>query len=217
MEDIRAYCASHADRERATKWARFFSEGYDAWGLLDRNHDFWNSQQESWLREYQDLGWEGFLAVGEELVRSGKFEEASIAIRFVQNFQSELDATSVAGLTRWFNGGIRNWAHVDVLCDLVLSPLLVNGQVTLKEYEPWRFAEDRFQRRASAVSILGLVKLSKTPGKLLRYLEPLMRDKEKVVKQGTAWVLREMKKRWPSETEAFSMRMRRKRAPAPKP
>ena len=212
--EIRAYCAANADREKAKKYARYFSEGYDSWGLLDKNHDFWNSRQESWLSRYQDLGLKGFLVAGEELVKSGKYEEASIAIRFIQTFHDEMDASTIAALSRWFDGGIRNWAHVDVLCDLVLAPLLVQNRAGLKEFEPWRSAEHKFQRRASAVVLLGLVKKGNSPGKLLRHLVPLMADKEKVVKQGTAWVLREMAKRWPAQTEAFASRFRRRRSAA---
>lgn len=33
--EIRDYCARHENREMAGRYARYFSEGYDAWGLMD--------------------------------------------------------------------------------------------------------------------------------------------------------------------------------------
>jgi hypothetical protein len=43
VAEIREYCAAHADPQNAKKYERYFKEGYDAWGLLDREHPFWNA------------------------------------------------------------------------------------------------------------------------------------------------------------------------------
>ena len=46
--EIRSYCAAHADAAKAGKWARYFTEGYDSWGLLDKDNPFFTTQYSAW-------------------------------------------------------------------------------------------------------------------------------------------------------------------------
>ena len=201
--EIRAYCAAHADPKQATRYARYFKEGYDAWGLLDKNHPFFNAQQNEWLEHYRGLGLRGFLKLGDLLFASGKYEEGAIAIRFVATFFDQIDAKAVARLGRWFHAGIGNWAHTDVLCGTLLAPLLQNGRIGLDVLAPWRESKLRFQRRAVPVAMLGLLKAKPDVRPLLAFLRPLMLDGERVVQQGLGWFLREAWKQQPKPVEAF--------------
>jgi 3-methyladenine DNA glycosylase AlkD len=201
--EIREYCAAHANPKLALKYARYFTEGYDAWGLLDKNHPFFNQKQQEWLESYRGLGLRGFLKLGELLFSSGKYEEGSLAIRFVGHFYDQLDAKALPGLAKWFAAGIANWAHTDVLCGLLLSPLLQSGRLELPAFASWRKSKLRFQRRAVPVAMLGLLKTKAKPGPLLDFIGPLMLDPERVVQQGLGWFLRETWKLYPRPVEAF--------------
>ncbi|MBI5085515.1 MAG: DNA alkylation repair protein [Acidobacteria bacterium] len=201
--EIREYCAAHADAAGAAKYARYFKEGYDAWGLMDGKHEFWHAKQEEWLKRYSKLGLKGFLRAGELLFRSGKYEEGGLAIRFVKSFGAEVDATALAGLQKWFAAGIGNWAHVDVLCAEVLGPALGGGRVTLKDLAEWRESKLRFQRRAVPVAMLNLLKSKFKTGELLKFVRPMMMDQERVVQQGLGWFLRELWKKDRAPVEAF--------------
>lgn len=206
--EIRTYCAANANPELAAKYARYFKEGYDAWGLLDRNHPFFNEQQDAWLKAHAHWGPKGFLLLGEALFASGKFEEGSIAISFLKSFSAQIDARTLPGIARWFDAGIQNWAHVDVLCSEILSPTLASGRLALADFAPWRTATSRFQRRAVPVAMLSLLKTSAPTAELLRFIRPLMLDPERVVQQGLGWFLRETWKREPQPVEALLMEYR---------
>lgn len=186
----------------ATKWSRYFTEGYDAWGLVDGKHAFWNEQQAEWLARYSDLKVRGFLKAGELLFESGKYEEGAIAIRFLAANREDLDPTSVPALARWFKG-IRNWAHTDVLCGEVIAGLLASGRIPLDGLASWRESKLKFQRRAVPVAMLGLLKAKPDPRPLLEFIRPLMMDPERVVQQGLGWFLRETWKICPGPVEAF--------------
>ncbi|MGJ5818353.1 DNA alkylation repair protein [Paludibaculum fermentans] len=201
--EIRAYCAANANPALATKYARYFKEGYDAWGLLDKNHPLFNEKQAAWLEAHADLGLKGFLHLGEDLFTSGKFEEGSLAIRFLKSFSGQVDARVMPGIARWFAAGIRNWAHVDVLCAEVLSPALAAGRLALQDFDTWRESSARFQRRAVPVAMLSLLKTSAPTAELLAFIRPLMLDPERVVQQGLGWFLRETWKREPKPVEAL--------------
>jgi len=217
--EIQAYCAAHADPKGARKFERYFREGYDAWGMLDKDHPFFNEQQAAWFEAYAGIGLDGFLRVGEILFASGKFEEGSISIRFIENLLPDADASTASSLARWFEAGLRNWAHADVLCSQILSPLLRDGRLTAEDLAPWRSSSLRFQRRAVAVALITLLPEVKkgeaaSPAdrrairRLLDFLEPMMQDEERVVHQGLGWFLREAWKKDSATVEPFLLRFK---------
>lgn len=198
---IRAYCRENAQPDKADKWARYFSEGYDSWGLLDRDHPIFTTQQDAWAAEFAQLGVPGFIEAGCELFKSGKYEEGALAIRFLKPFRDQFDESHVAALAAWFDGGIRNWAHVDVLCGELLSPLVETGRLKPAVFTDWRISPHRFQRRAAAVVMLGLLKTAGGPKQAIAFVEPMMQDGEKVVHQGVGWLLKEAWKVEPTAAE----------------
>jgi 3-methyladenine DNA glycosylase AlkD len=214
VREIQQYCAAHADPKLATKYARYFTEGYDAWGLLDKNHPFFNERRDEWLERYRRIGTDGFIEAGALLFATGKYEEGSIAINFLKQRLAELDEVAALALGRWFEAGVRNWAHTDVICGELLGPLLQDGRLTLKALAPWRESPPRFLRRAAVVAVIGLLGPWKkgqpaataqraVTRRLLAYVKPMMLDGERVVQQGLGWFLREAWKRDAATVEPF--------------
>ena len=204
VEEIQEYCQANADPKQAEKYARYFREGYDGWGIMgDKKHPLWNQKQEEWLERYSGLGLRGFLQAGDLLFASGKYEEGAMAIRFVKQYRDKLDAKTFARLGKWFAAGIGNWAHTDVLCGEVIAPLIASGQIEMEALAPWRESSNKYQRRAVPVSMLDLIKTKQKAGVWLEFLRPMMMDTERVVHQGLGWFLREAWKEQPKPLEAF--------------
>ncbi len=206
LSEIRRYCQTHSNPQLSAKYARYFKEGYDAWGLLDAKHEFWTVKEPEWSQRHARWGLQGFLKLGEELFSSGKYEEGGLAIRFVKHYNPEITAAALPGIARWFASGIANWAHTDVLCGEILSPALAEGRIPFQDLAPWRAAPHRFQRRAVPVALLGLLKQPFDAPALLAFVEPLMLDPERVVQQGLGWFLRELWKKQPAPVEALLLR-----------
>lgn len=203
VEEIRAYCRAHANPANAAKWQRYFTEGYDAWGFTDKNDPIYTSKQAEWAAAYASLGVDGFLEAGVELFQSGKYEEGALAIGLLKPFRDQLNEVRLAVLAGWFDGGVRNWAHADVICGELLSPLLAEGKLKPAAFHEWRSSPHRFQRRAAAVAMLGLLELKGGPKRALAFAGPMMEDGEKVVHQGLGWLIKEVWKREPELAEAF--------------
>jgi 3-methyladenine DNA glycosylase AlkD len=201
--EIQAYCAAHADPKKAAKYARYFREGYDAWGLMDIKSPFWNEKQEEWLERYGSMGLPGFLKLGELLFASGKYEEGSMAIQCLKHHRDQVGPRTLPGLAKWFAAGIRNWAHTDVLCGEVIAPLVAEGRIKYEALGPWRRSKYQYQRRAVPVAMLDLLRTGAAVPPLLEFLRPLMMDPERVVQQGLGWFLREAWKKQPKPVEAF--------------
>ena len=212
--EVQEYCAAHANAKVATLYQRYFKEGYDAWGLLDKGNPFFTERRDEWLAKYSGIGVPGLIEAGEKLFASGKYEEGALAIQFLKSRRDDLDATAALSLGRWFEAGVRNWAHTDVMCGELLAPMLKDGRLPLDRLAPWRTSPLRFQRRAVPVSMLALIprlKKGEQPSAadrravkaLLEFVRPMMPDEERVVHQGLGWFLREAWKKDPADVEAF--------------
>ena len=202
-DEIRSYCRAHEDPKQASRYQRYFTEGYDSWGLMGGKDPLWLRQQEEWLSKYRELGLAGFLRAGEILFSGGKYEEGALAIRFVKSFLGEFSDASLPRLASWYKAGIANWAHTDVLCGELLAPLIQQGKIKLESLASWRTSEYKYQRRSVPVAMLGLLKAGKSLAPQLRFLRPMMLDPERVVQQGLGWYLREAWKKQPEAVEKF--------------
>jgi len=205
--EIRRACAAHADPKQAARYARYFKEGYDAYGV-HWDEPAWQGLLNEWLEKNRKLKLRGFLRLGEELVSSGKYEETSVAITLVARLREEYTREAFGGLARWFRCGIGNWAHTDVLCGEVLSHFVVNGIVRLEELGEWRDSAFKYQRRAVPVMLLPVLKQASDHRPMLELIRPLMTDPERVVQQGVGWFLREAWKLKPKPVEALLMEYR---------
>ena len=201
LERIRAFCRANADERVVAKYARYFNEGYDAYGV-DRAVS--KEETKRVYSEYRDiLGLDGFMDLGDLLMENGKYEESGFAIRFVSLFKKEFSRDTFDRMGAWFDGKVINWAASDSICGDILSPMLARSIVSLDDFRQWRESADRWKRRAVPVSMLILLKSAFDPKELLDFIRPMMLDKERVVHQGLGWFLREIWKKSPVETEAF--------------
>ena len=201
LERIRAFCRANADEKIVVKYAKYFKEGYDAYGVDGKAS---TEEAKRIYMEYRDtLGFEGFLDLCDLLMESGKYEESGFVIRFMNLFSKEFSRETFARVGQWFGGKVRNWAISDSLCADVLSPMLAKSIVSLDDFRPWTESTDRWKRRAVPVAMLILLKSPFEPKELLDFIRPLMLNKERVVHQGLGWFLREIWKKSPAETEAF--------------
>lgn len=200
VAEIRAFCQANADPAVVKKYAKYFKEGYDGYGI---DKEVWKAHGTRFYDKYRgQLDLAGFLRLGNRLFESGKYEEGSFAIVSVRPFLREFTAQSFQGVGEWLEKGVRNWAHTDVICGELLSPCLKSGAVPYAELESWRESSSRWKRRAVPVALLSLISRVETSA-LLAFIRPLMMDSERVVHQGLGWFLRETWKKDPVPVEEF--------------
>jgi 3-methyladenine DNA glycosylase AlkD len=201
--EIQTYCAAHTISEQVGKWARYFREGYDDWGLSDQEHELWTVKEPEWWAANSALGLAGFLKLGARLFSSGKYEEGALAVRFVKHYRDQIDTGALDGLAGWFAAGVRNWAHNDFICGELLAPAVGDGRIPWRALAPWRRSSYKYQRRAVPVALLGALKAGHKIPPLLTFVRPMMEDHERVVQQGLGWFLREAWKKQAPAVEAF--------------
>lgn len=201
LERIRAFCRANADERVVAKYAKYFREGYDAYGV---DGELSSGEAKRIYSEYAStLGFEGFADLCSLLMESGKYEESGFALRFMGFFKKDFSRRTFDLVGEWYEGRVRNWAISDSLCGDILSPMLAGSIVSPEDFRSWKESSDRWKRRAVPVSMLVLLKTPYEPRTLLEFIRPMMPDGERVVHQGLGWFLREIWRKSPTETEAF--------------
>jgi 3-methyladenine DNA glycosylase AlkD len=204
LKEIRFELSNRADPALVKKYARYFFEGYDAYGV---DLKAMRLVREKWFQDYQSiLDMEGFLHVGDQLVQSGKYEEGFIAMGLVSHFSREFTPQVFERFGRWLENGLCNWAHVDSFSSDILPSFIKQHIVPLSAFSSWRESTSKWKRRAIPVTMIKLLTNGHSIPELLAIIDPMMDDKEKVVHQGLGWFLREVWKISPAPVEDFLMK-----------
>ena len=119
FNDIRSFCIANADEAIVMKYARYFKEGYDAYGVT---RELLEGKVKEILKN-DTVVLPMVFETGRLLLATGKLEETSFAILLLYGFRKELDKSILAELNRWFSIGITNWAHTDAICGYIFREL----------------------------------------------------------------------------------------------
>ncbi|MGB5434876.1 MAG: DNA alkylation repair protein [Maribacter sp.] len=201
LKEIHEFCIKHADPEIVKKYARYFKNGYDGYGIDSK---VFEKQRDLWIKAWKnEMTLDEYLDLGDTLMRTGKLEEKSFAIAFVASERLQYTSATFDRIGKWFKMGISNWATTDVLCMLVLPSFLIDNVITFEKLKAWTTSDSEWQRRAVPVTMVELLKVALEPKMALPVIEPLMLDKSEYVQKGIGTLLRGLWKKWPSEIEKF--------------
>ena len=177
-EEIRKYCRANADEAVVKKYSRFFKEGYDAYGLTREKLE---EKVDSILKD-KKVNLKLVLSTSRLLLKSGKYEETSFAIRLTKELSEQFTADTFKDIGKWFEIGIINWGHTDVICGMIISEFFQRKLITLEALEDWRTAKNKYQRRAVPVAMIEILKDTADFQLLFKFIEPLMLDEERFVR-----------------------------------
>lgn len=199
FDELRAYCQRNADDKVVEKYGRYFKEGFDAYGLTS---ELMTAKADEILAR-EDISLEIVLELNPLLIETGKYEETSFAYLLTKAFEKEFTRDTFDAIENWFQIGIVNWGHTDVICSELISGFLIKKMVNISDFDAWKVAENKFQRRAVPVSLIKPMKKGLEIPVLLEYIDSMMLDKERVVHQSLGWLIRECWKKQPEVVEVF--------------
>lgn len=204
FSQIRQFCEVNANPEIVKKYARYFTEGYDAYGL---GSAVFETQRDQWLGEWNhEMSFQDYLELGDRLIATGKYEEASFAISFVYHQADKFTGETFERLGKWLENGILNWGHTDVLSGKGLACFFNNHLLEIEAFAPWTQSVSVWKKRSVPVTLVEIVKTNTSIERILSVIEPLMMDQAQKVQQGLGWLLRETWKKEPALTETFLMK-----------
>jgi 3-methyladenine DNA glycosylase AlkD len=196
--EIYDYCIENENPALVAKYARYFTEGYDAFGLNDEQVHFICDK----IASAYTLNPEETIELGINLFATGKYELGTVAILLLMKLTSKYEESTLSLVKSWFDNGVNNWAHSDILCSRVTPVFLEQKIVPVNSFATWRKADGKWTRRAVPVTLLCLRKTA-NPQELLDFISCMMDDEARVVHQGLGWFLRELWKLHPIPVEEF--------------
>jgi 3-methyladenine DNA glycosylase AlkD len=200
-QEIRGFLKKNADDKIVQKYARYFKEGYDAYGI---DPDKFQKKRDEWFKSCQkNLTEDELLALCENLIKTGKYEEASVALDFFIRLKKNYNKRLFGVIGKWFQKYIVNWAHSDWACGDILYLFIKDKIVPLEELMEWTESSSKWKRRAVPVTLVKLVSKDGYIKEGLSVARKLIFDPERVVHQGVGWLLRETWKKSPAEVENF--------------
>ena len=204
-EEILAETRLHYDAERARAARRYFREPIESWGL---------SMQK--CKEIADAFYPQVkgnlpfaLEVAGELHRHGCFEVAIVGDDMLRRMRGRLTTRHFDVFDAWVDT-LSNWANTDTLCTGLIFVTIRKDPRLAERLLDWTGSENRWRRRASAVSLVPIARRGEMLLDVFRIADRLMGDREDMVQKGVGWLLKEASKKHPDEVREYLIRWRPK-------
>lgn len=126
----------------------------------------------------------------EELWQSGYHEEAIIACLWVYEVRKSYTIEDFAIFERWIKNYVSNWAMCDTLCNHPVGDLIMLYPELLPNLKAFTQSENRWVRRAAAVSLIIPARRGKFLPDILEIADLLLTDSDDLVQKGYGWMLK---------------------------
>jgi 3-methyladenine DNA glycosylase AlkD len=202
---IREELKANADEKTRKSAQRFFKEEVTCYGVktgtvrvIAKKH--WN--------EAKLFSKEKIFAVCEELYRSDYMEEAFVVAFWLPNLVEQLAPADLAVFKAWIERYVNNWAKCDAFCNHTVGGLVEKHPESVSEVKSWAKAENRWLKRAAAVSLIVPAKKGKFLQECLEISDTLLSDDDDMVQKGYGWLLKEASRKHQKEVFSYVLKNR---------
>ncbi len=187
LAEVREALLDLADQKTRESSQRFFKEPIKTYGvkLPEVNKistDVFSRLKKSTKAEVFDL-------CG-ELWASGYFEESIVACNWSYRLRKLYVEEDFDIFESWVTKYVTNWASCDTLCNHTVGALLEKYPVLFGRIKEWIRSENRWVRRASAVSFIVPARRGLFLPEILEIAESLLTDDDDLVRKGYGWLLK---------------------------
>jgi 3-methyladenine DNA glycosylase AlkD len=203
---IREELASSADEKTRKGTQRFFKEEILSYGVktavvrkIAKKH--WSS--------VKAFSKPRIFALCEELFRSGYIEEAFVSSFWLPNMVERLEPSDLHMFKMWIERYVNNWATCDTFCNHTVGGLVEKHPESVKELKNWATSENRWLKRAAAVSLIVPAKKGKFFKEALEISTALLQDQDDMVQKGYGWLLKEASRKHQKEVLDYVMKNRK--------
>ncbi len=200
---IREELEANQDEAIKESGKRFFKEEITCYGIKTAMvakiaKTYWKEIKN---RDKKDIFW-----ICEELYRSGYLEESFVVSSFAYELRDRYEPEDFIIFTRWIENYISNWASCDGFCNHAIGEFIEQYPVFIRELKNWTQSENRWMRRASAVSLIIPAKQGKFLDDLFEIATLLLTDTDDMVRKGYGWLLKEASRLHQQEVYDFVIR-----------
>jgi len=203
---IRNELKQNADVKSHESFQRFFKEEVTFYGIKTA---IVGKIAKKYWKEVEGLGKDKIFKLCEELYRSDYCEEAFIVSWWVPNLIKEFTIDDLLLFRKWIEKYINNWAKCDGFCNHSVGGMIEKYPECLSEVKSWTKSNNRWMKRASAVSLIVPAKDGKFLEDVFEIANMLLTDKDDMVQKGYGWLLKEASRQ--HQLEVFDYIIRNKK------
>jgi 3-methyladenine DNA glycosylase AlkD len=148
-------------------------------------------------------------ALCEELYLSGYLEESFIVSNWAYALSGRYEQKDLAVFRHWIDTYITNWASCDGFCNHTMGDFIEQFPEYTEELKRWTQSENRWMRRAAAVSLIVPAKHGKFLNESIEIAGLLLTDTDDMVQKGYGWLLKETSRKHTGEIFAYVMKNKR--------
>ncbi|MBN1189432.1 MAG: DNA alkylation repair protein [Dehalococcoidales bacterium] len=203
LEMIRTSLREQADEKTRDKYTRFFKEPVTYYGV---NNAAVGKMAGQYYAEIKNLDKTQVFALCDDLFKSGYCEEAFIACEWSYRQRTKFEAGDFPLMEKWVTLYVHNWAVCDTLCNHTIGAFVDKYPQYLENLKHWSRSENRWLRRASAVTLIIPAKEGKFLEDIFEIADSLLTDRDDLVQKGYGWMLKEACKRHQPEVFAYVLK-----------
>ncbi len=185
---IRKELEQQADEKTGSTSRSFFKEPVALYGLRT---PIVNQIARKYFPEIKHLGKQEVFSLCEELLMSDYMEEAVIAFDWSYRLYDQYEPGDFTLFENWLNQYVNNWAKCDTLCNHTIGAFIERYPEFIKNLKRWAKSENRWLRRASAVTLILPARQGKFLEDIFEIADILLQDKDDLVQKGYGWMLKE--------------------------
>jgi 3-methyladenine DNA glycosylase AlkD len=200
---IRQELVAQVDPEIQKTSQRFFKDAITCYGMKTATviaiaKNYW--------KEVKNRPKPEIFALCEDLYQSGYMEESFIVSNWTHALSGRYGKEDLAVFRRWIDTYITNWASCDGFCNHTMGDFIEQYPEYIEELKRWTQSENRWMRRAAAVSLIVPAKQGKFLEESLEIADLLLVDTDDMVQKGYGWLLKEESRKHTDEIFSYVMR-----------
>jgi len=187
LDRVRQDLKANVDAKTQASAQHYFKETITAYGVSIPRV---NAISKAYQTEVKLLSKAEVWALCETLWQSGILEESFVACHWSYALSDRFEPADFAVFERWVQHYVSNWASCDTLCNHTIGALVERYPMFLVNLKAWTASENRWVRRASAVSLIIQARKGLFLNDVFDLAERLLTDADDLVQKGYGWLLK---------------------------
>ena len=187
LEIVRHDLSENSNEQLQKSTQHFFREGVKCYGIKSATV---GSISKEHFKTIRGLPKAEIFGLCDELWKSGYIEESIIACDWSYNLNKTFEPSDFKIFEEWIDGSVNNWASCDTFCNHTVGKFIEMYPRYLTELKRWTQSQNRWMRRASAVSLIIPGRQGKFLKDILEIAGLLLLDQDDMVRKGYGWMLK---------------------------
>lgn len=187
IDQIREELINQSDEKTRASSQNFFKEKIQFYGV---KVPVVTQIGKTYFKEIAPATKQEIFSLCDLLWQSGYIEESFIACNWSYNIHKHYEREDFQIFEKWVFNYVNNWASCDTLCNHTLGTFIEMFPEHLTQLKKWAVSDNRWVRRAAAVSLIIPARKGKFFSDILEIADILLLDEDDLVRKGYGWMLK---------------------------